>query len=283
MDFSAIKKIPEFKEETFRTPLNIERNIGLWVDRIGSGVELALEHQLKLRLLGQYAAVYIEEGNGFLVSKNYGKTIINSNDTILVFPDEPCSYYPENKWISRWVVWNGPNAKKLEYTGYISKSNMVLRDSNSTVLKAHNLLSEIINNEHMEAILKRKLIVLEMIYNLFKSTTKTDQQPDQLSIMNKAIEYISENITENLSVQELAQKFNLSESHFRRLFKKYTGRSPKEFAISMNISLAKKLLSEGKTIKETSFLCGYDDIYYFMRNFKKNTGITVGQFKNLKR
>jgi AraC-like DNA-binding protein len=77
---------------------------------------------------------------------------------------------------------------------------------------------------------------------------------------------------------KLASECNLSPTHFRRIFDKYTGSSPKEFILSMKISKAKQLLSEGKSIKEVAELSGFNDIFYFMRAFKKMSGITAGRF-----
>ena len=51
-----------------------------------------------------------------------------------------------------------------------------------------------------------------------------------------------------------------------------------DFITSLRISRAKQLLAEGKSIKEVAALVGYSDVFYFMRIFKKVTGITPGQF-----
>ena len=66
MDFTTMRKLPIYKEQRFRSPLNTEHDIGLWVDRIGS--KSTSEKPLRLRQLGQYGAVYIENGKGYLIN-----------------------------------------------------------------------------------------------------------------------------------------------------------------------------------------------------------------------
>ena len=105
-----------FTSEKFRTPLSAEKEIGLWIDRIGISCDSRKAE--KLRILGLYAAVCIESGRGFYYSEASGEIAVNEGDTILVFPDVPHMYYAETKWESRFVVWGGPEADKLENLGF---------------------------------------------------------------------------------------------------------------------------------------------------------------------
>ncbi len=92
------------------------------------------------------------------------------------------------------------------------------------------------------------------------------------------------NILENdfkseITVKELASLCHVSESTFRRLFKEYTGKSPVEYRIEMRITYAKKLLSTGSmNTLEVALETGFDDPAYFCRVFKKQTGITAGEY-----
>ena len=134
------------------------------------------------------------------------------------------------------------------------------------------------SKEDIESVLERKKIILQMILDLYRlSKVKTTASPNEI-LMGKLIDGISENPRRDYSILKLAAECNLSPTHFRRLFEKCTGSSPKEFILSMKISRAKQLLSEGKSIKETAELSGFNDIFYFMRAFKKMTGITAGRF-----
>lgn len=71
-----------------------------------------------------------------------------------------------------------------------------------------------------------------------------------------------------------------SKSHFHKLFHDTTGLSPVEFVHSNRIDRAKKLMKQSQeyTIKEIATLCGYTDVYYFSRMFRKKTGMSPSQY-----
>ena len=81
---------------------------------------------------------------------------------------------------------------------------------------------------------------------------------------------------------ELAALCGISETYFRRLFTGTYGVTPVEYANALKIGRAKDLLSErgdaktknreAYTIGEIAELCGFSDVYYFSRLFKKLTG-----------
>lgn len=91
--------------------------------------------------------------------------------------------------------------------------------------------------------------------------------------------FIRKNFSKNSSISELAKRFNLSDTHFRRLFRNYTGRSPREFVTSLRISKAKELLLQNKKIKEVANIVGFEDKFYFMRVFRTVTGISPGRWQ----
>lgn len=274
MDKMNIKKTEIIKSEIFRTPLGIEKELGLWVDRIGESV--SSDKPDKLRILGLYAAVYIEKGEGYYISGIASAKNVKAGDVIIVYPKIPTRYYPKDEWKSRWIVWGGPEAERLEETGYLDE--VIVHDKNESVKKAYMSLFRIKSREDIESVLERKKILIQMILDLYRTSKEKTVASQNEVLIEKLIDRITENPCRDYPIVKLASECNLSPTHFRRLFNKYTGSSPKEFILSMKISKAKQLLSEGKSIKESAELSGFNDIFYFMRAFKKMTGITAGRF-----
>ncbi len=265
-----------YKEERFRTPLATERAVGLWVDRIGSGIDRG--ERRGLRLLGQYAVVRVEKGTGVFFSPITGELPVRAGQAMLLFPDEPQTYYAEGRWTTKWIVWNGLDAGVLEQLGFLTRRRPVVSDPLGIVPQAHARLSRIIGSEDIAAVLERKNIVLAMVLDLFKSSRDAAPHRRREDLMEQVIAFLTAQYPRPLNIEALARRFNLSNPHFRRLFKQYTGRSPREFVTTLRISRAKELLSRGKSIKETAGLVGYDDMFYFMRVFKKTAGISPGKF-----
>jgi YesN/AraC family two-component response regulator len=66
---------------------------------------------------------------------------------------------------------------------------------------------------------------------------------EKLEKVNKAIRYIEDHFTEDLSTAELALMVHLSEGHFCHLFKDVTGKSAKEYMLQLRINKAKKCVA----------------------------------------
>lgn len=103
---------------------------------------------------------------------------------------------------------------------------------------------------------------------------------DKLEKINKAIQYIEENFTENVTTSSLAEMVHLSEGHFCHLFKEVTGKPAKEYMLRLRIKKAAKLLSSSSmSITDVCYTCGFSDPNYFTRIFKKKTGRSPSSYK----
>jgi AraC-like DNA-binding protein len=72
-----------------------------------------------------------------------------------------------------------------------------------------------------------------------------------------------------------------SSGYFSKYFHKRVGISFQDYVIEKRIELAKELLQRNQEMKISSvaFRCGYNDVSYFSRIFKKRTGKTPQQYK----
>jgi transcriptional regulator GlxA family with amidase domain len=99
--------------------------------------------------------------------------------------------------------------------------------------------------------------------------------------IKKAQEFIEANITEKISVEDLATKFAIGKRHFERRFKKATNNSPLEYIQRVKIEAAKKHLeSSRKNINEVMYDVGYSDTKAFRTMFKKITGLSPVAYRN---
>lgn len=94
------------------------------------------------------------------------------------------------------------------------------------------------------------------------------------------LHYIHENITEKILVNTLCRKAYLSRNAFFKLFKEQFGVTPLEYINNERIKLAKQLLAaSGQSITQTALQCGFTDVNYFVRTFRKIEGITPGSYQ----
>ncbi|MDF2613409.1 MAG: two component transcriptional regulator, AraC family [Clostridia bacterium] len=108
-----------------------------------------------------------------------------------------------------------------------------------------------------------------------KSTTQEDA-------IELALNYIEQNITSKLTLEDVASHIHLSKSYFTSLFKTKTGESFRNYLLNAKIEYAKKLLQESDiTVSNLSYLLGYEEYRSFNRAFKKNTGKTPSEYHKL--
>ncbi len=106
------------------------------------------------------------------------------------------------------------------------------------------------------------------------ASSKRDFTPlfDDKKVVKGSIEYINDNISENILLDDLAQNFNLSKYHFLRVFKSDIGLTPHNYILTQRVDKAKESILRGKSLLEASAEMGFSDQSHFIRNFKKIYG-----------
>ena len=103
---------------------------------------------------------------------------------------------------------------------------------------------------------------------------------------NTHVELFERNLIRNFSNSQFSLEQQLktvpySKNHFRLLFEKETGMSPKGYLIHLRLSHAQKLLKNTTlTISDISELCGFSDPYYFSRLYHKYFGVSPRTWRN---
>lgn len=95
-----------------------------------------------------------------------------------------------------------------------------------------------------------------------------------------ADKYIREHFAEELSLENLAARYNLHPNYFHRLYTAAYGKTPAQRILSCRISAAKTaLLTENRSISEVAAECGFSSQSYFGYKFKEVTGYSPLQFR----
>jgi AraC-like DNA-binding protein len=168
-----------------------------------------------------------------------------------------------------------------------SKNNYHFQNS----IEIASLLNKIINICSSSLPLKDVLADLnlqELIVNIIQAQNKLELDKIDTTCntnahpLNYITSFIKANIHEDIKLGVLSEKACMSKATFYRSFKKEYGISPLEYIISEKIKLAKALLNNPRnTIKSVAFECGFHDVNYFVRLFKKMETITPGQYQQL--
>ena len=104
------------------------------------------------------------------------------------------------------------------------------------------------------------------------------------SRLHFVLQYIHDHLTERIEVDTLSRKAYLSRNIFFKWFKEQFGITPLEYITRERLRLARELLGQEKyTITQVSLLCGFTDVNYFVRTFKKSEGLTPGAYRDILR
>ena len=118
------------------------------------------------------------------------------------------------------------------------------------------------------------LLLREHLYQ-GKPRLLTTKEIKKVALIEPAITKIFNDYNQNITIEELATLCHLSKYYFCRIFKEVTGDTPINYITRHRINIAKAMLKDkSKTIQEVATLCGYNDISYFYRCYKKITGKT---------
>lgn len=94
------------------------------------------------------------------------------------------------------------------------------------------------------------------------------------------VNYIRNNLYNDINIKDLAQKVFLSTDHFIKLFKHEMHSTPLQYISQKKIERAQLLLATSDMpVKNIAFKLSYDDYSYFCRIFKKITGITPNEYR----
>jgi AraC-like DNA-binding protein len=100
------------------------------------------------------------------------------------------------------------------------------------------------------------------------------------SRLHFVLQYIHEHLTEKIQVDTLSRQAYLSRNIFFKWFKHQFGLTPLEYITRERIRLARQLLAvENDSVSEVGQQCGFSDVNYFVRAFKRSEGLTPGAYR----
>ena len=118
-----------------------------------------------------------------------------------------------------------------------------------------------------------------LIFNLLQELSAICQENHLHPALEKALKFIRRSGYGMVSREEIARAAGVSNRQLNILFRKYLNISPGAFLIQRRISFAKELLAAGKLqVNEIARMSGFASTEFFIRAFRKYTGVTPGSW-----
>ena len=127
-----------------------------------------------------------------------------------------------------------------------------------------------------------KGVLYEFFYELYQvcSLEAPDKSNKNIDRIKDIVKYIETNYDKPISIAEIAGVTGFSESHFMKFFKTIMGTSFVDYLNDYRLSMASRMLvSSDDNIIDIAAHCGYDNLSYFNRIFKKKYGITPSAYR----
>lgn len=126
------------------------------------------------------------------------------------------------------------------------------------------------------------VILLRKYINKYLSKKEIALNNESLERFEIIFKYIDKNYTTHISTSDLAKLIHVSTSHFCRMFKKMTGKTPTSYINRLRIEKAISYLENSNmNITEIALKCGFDSINYFSRLFKKQYGVSPSRYSTI--
>lgn len=122
-------------------------------------------------------------------------------------------------------------------------------------------------------------IFLQFMVQLNRIALQTQPQQEEKAVSNlvdQVLHYIGRHISEELTLDTLAERFYVSKYHLSHTFTKEVGVSLHRYITLRRLLMARQLLSTGMSAGQVSTACGFSDYTSFYRAFKAEYGISPG-------
>lgn len=249
----------------------IEKNMPFYIATIGNPKFQPPVH----RPLGieDYQLLYTEDGGGSCFIN--GKTFeLCPGDIVYLPPNTAHEYFCGGDiWETIYITFNGSGM-----TGFFDFEPSVWRLPPDFDFKAE--YAELDRMKKNPDCFKETSAALYLL--LLRLREYTSPVPalsgKSLHLMTLALHCMSE--SRSVSLSEISDRLGISEEHFCRIFKEYTGFRPFEYMNLMKMQKARELLKNTKLpIGEISDRLGYDSHSYFSMIFKRYIGITPTEYR----
>ena len=224
-------------------------------------------------------------GRMYFQVNNGTRNILDSPSLFWHHPGPVYRYGPADGdgWYHNWFSFCGKRGRQIMRNGFslLSPEGYVNLHRVEEVKEIFQRIVNCIRNsypeDHSEAV-----VLLEQLLCVLESEKKQQylKESPYTILFKELTDRIHQYPERAYDFDKTAGSFSLSYSHFRFLFRKYSGRSPHDYLLFCRmLKAAEKLRYPNVQVKETAIELGYDDPAQFSKLFKSQIGVSPLQYR----
>jgi AraC-like DNA-binding protein len=235
------------------------------------------------RTLNEYQINYITEGSGILENIK-GKFDVRSGSLMIIRKGEWHRYKPDKGqgWQEHYIGFDGLFAKHFLQDNRILHGQSVIHcNIREDLIDTYYKIFDLAQMEEPGFQQIASGLVIKLLGYIVAFEKQRDFSGKKVEeAIRRARFFMRENVAEEINLEKLAAEHNIGYSYFRKMFKQYTGISPRKYHLELKIMRAKEqLLASDKTIKEICYELGFQSEHYFSRFFKQKVGINPSDLR----
>ncbi len=161
---------------------------------------------------------------------------------------------------------------------FVIRAQSPLHNTLAPHITAIDTLCDKKNNGYQVAVKGHLFLMFYQLTTKQYSASFSDRK--RLDKMKAALSYVEEHYSQSITIDEMAAFCFFSKSYFMKFFKENMGMSFVTYLNDYRLEVAAKMLhATGDTILDIANACGFDNLSYFNRCFKKKYGIPPGKYR----
>lgn len=126
--------------------------------------------------------------------------------------------------------------------------------------------------------------ILTMMLRCYRREISTAEMEEDRTLVAKILRYLDTHYQQRITLEQLAEMTHFSTRHITRRFKATVGVSLSEYLLAQRIACAKSLLAAtSKKVSEVALESGFGNVAYFCQQFKRETGCTPNEYREISR
>ena len=234
------------------------------------------------RVIGDFELIFIIGGESYITIGQH-EYICGRGDVVLIppFTVNKIQTAPENPHDDYWVHFDlYPFYKHTDFAAALLKdSGYILKvDCFDELLSLYHQMEKEVSLQRPGSKVIVDTLFLQIIATLLRAVGNstlpaegfTDKNTADISIVNKSLEYIHNNIDASIHIEDICERLHISQSYLFKAFSRIMKMPPNNYIQIYKIKRAEQLMKTTElTFKEISEQLGFTSPYYFSSVFKK--------------